>query len=286
MATQSAAASTVQSLRERSVFALARTAVFSLSVLAFVFLWLLAFDFVLRGVFLAWVDPVLADTIHFVHDIALATWVWIWGAAMLVQLYRPAKRVAAMRIALLLTSIDFGLALALAAIEGAFDPSVLLFFAPVYLAAALHPARAELIPLGGLDGDAAKPVVLGIALLAVVPVLLYVSGQLTLRAVLTDEHRALGHYATMSYYGLSLVALAVLGAFGTRGRPSVYAAALLATMLAVSSVFNPTMSGLSPLWAALSVVWSLALVGSYERAVRNEASRRAARPVESADVSL
>ncbi|WP_435156494.1 hypothetical protein [Haladaptatus sp. DFWS20] len=72
-----------ESLRERSKLGLARMAGFYLSVLVFVFFWFLAFNFQLVAVFTGWFDPALTDTIHFVHNIAGATWLWVWGLAML-----------------------------------------------------------------------------------------------------------------------------------------------------------------------------------------------------------
>ncbi|MDX1747786.1 MAG: hypothetical protein R3324_17780, partial [Halobacteriales archaeon] len=145
----------VQSLRERSTLGRVRMTGFYLAVLVFVFFWGLAFNFQLIAVFRAWFDPGLADTIHFVHNIALATWVWVWGVAMLVQLYKPARRVTAMQVALILTVIDAGLATAV----GAFDPASWgFFFGPVFVAAALHPARGELHALGDFNRDSVDPV--------------------------------------------------------------------------------------------------------------------------------
>lgn len=245
---------------------LVRMTGFYLSVAVFVFFWLLAFNFQLYAVFIGWFDPVLADTSHFVHNIALATWVWVWGLAMLVQLYRPAKRITAMQVALLLSLLDLGVGVFGALVGGVgFEPDVLLFFGPVFIAAAIHPARGELVSFRTLGRDDLDPLVLGLATLAVVPVSLYVAGQLKFQFVLTDGHAELGHYATMSYFGLSIIGLALLAAVRSRGRRmAAYGAAWMAAMLGIASVFQPTMSGLDPTWSALAVVWAVALVGGYE----------------------
>ena len=266
-----------ESLRGKSKRSLARMTGFYLSVVAFVFFWLLAFNFQLYAVFAAWFDPVLADTSHFVHDIALATWVWVWGVAMAVQLYRPAKRVTAMQVALVLTVADVGVGVAL----GAFEPSALLFFGPIFVAAALHPAGVELVDVRRVGRDSLDPVSLGLVALAAVPVLLYVLGQFQLQGVLRDEHAAFGHYSTMAYYGLSLLGMGALAAVRTRGRRlPAYGAGLLAAMLGVASVFQPTMSGLDSTWAALAVLWALAFVGSYEWTVRRGAANVTVPPAE------
>jgi hypothetical protein len=261
-------------LRETSPRRLARTAGFYLSVLVFVCFWLLAFDFVLYAGIVGWFDPVLSDTIHFVHDIALASWVWVWGLAMVAQLYRPANRVTAMQVALLVSVTDLGVGL----VGGAFDPSALLFFGPIFAAAALHPARGQLLDVRGFSRDDVDPVLLGLVALAVVPVVLHVASQWSFQQIRTGEHAALDHYATMSYHGLSVLALGALASLRNRGRRfAAYGAGLLAATLGVASVFQPTMSALGPLWAGLAILWALALVGASEWSVRTEATRTAVR---------
>lgn len=272
-----------ESLRERSTLGLARMAGFYLAVLVFVFFWFLAFNFQLVAVFTGWFDPALTDTIHFVHNIAGATWLWIWGLAMLAQLYKPARRITAMQVALILTVIDAGLA----AILGVFDPaSWMFFFGPVFVAGALHPSRSELLTLGGFDRDCVDPVLLGLVVLAVVPVVLYALGQANFQLVLADEHAELGHYATMTYASLSIVALAGLAALRNRGRRmAAYGAGILAAMLGIASEFQPTMSGLDTTWAALAILWALALVGAYEWSVRRNTLRSTAAPPKQPNVS-
>jgi hypothetical protein len=274
----------LESIRSKSPRYLARMTGFYLSVVVFVLIWLLAFNFVLYASVVSWVDPVLSDTIHFVHDISLATWVWVWGLAMVVQLYRPAARVTAMQVALILTTIDLSTGLVLAPLYTAitpglafeaphFDPSALLFWGPVFVAGALHPARRDVFELEGIRRSDIDPVLLGLAVLAAVPVVLYVLGQMRFQIVLGDEHAELGHYGTMTYHGLSMIALAGLASLQNRGRRfAVYGAGLLATMLAVASVFQPTMSALDTTWSVLAVLWALALVGAYEWSVRSDSS--------------
>ncbi|WP_458208106.1 hypothetical protein [Haladaptatus sp. NG-SE-30] len=284
----------LESLQGKSKRYLARMTGFYLSVVAFVFFWLLAFNFQLVAVFTGWFDPALTDTIHFVHNVAGATWLWIWGLAMLAQLYRPARRITAMQVALILTLIDAGLGPVIhlidagpAAAVGAVDPaSWMFFFGPVFVAGALHPARGELLTLWGFDRDSVDPVLLGLVALAVVPVVLYALGQANYQLVLTDEHAELGHYATMTYVSLSIIALAGLAALRNRGcRLAAYGAGTLAAMLAIASVFQPTMSGLDTTWAALAVLWALALIGAYEWSVRRETMRSTAAPPKQPNVS-
>jgi hypothetical protein len=265
----------VESLRARGPLGVARLVGFALSLVVFVLFWALAFGFGLGAVFRVWFDPGLAATSHLVHDVALHTWVWVWGVGMLAQFYRPSRRVTAMQVALLLTLVDAGVSLA----TGVFDPSALLFFGPVVVAAALHPARREVFGLDGVSGGDFDPVLFALAGLAVVPVGLYVLGQASLQSVLADEHAALGHYATMAYYGLSLLGVGLLAAVRSGGRRvAAYGAALLAVMLGVASLFRPTASGLDPTWAALGVLWGLAFVTAYEVGTRRAATDVASAP--------
>lgn len=67
-------------------------------------MWLTIFSEGLIGVFQIWGDPSIAGD-HFVHAATFMTMIWIFGLAMLVQLYRPAKRVTAMQLALVITVI-------------------------------------------------------------------------------------------------------------------------------------------------------------------------------------
>ena len=256
-----------ESLQGKSRRYLARMTGFYLSVVVFVFFWLLAFNFQLWAVFVGWFDPELSSTIHFVHNIALASFVWIWGLAMLAQLYRPAKRVTAMQVAVLLVLTDAGVSV----VAGVATAESLLFFGPTLLAAALHPARDEVFGFGRVSREDIDPIVLAVAALAVVPVGLYVLGQLNLQATLDDSHVALTHYSTMSYFSLGMVGLAFLAAVRTRGRRfPAYAAAVMALGLAAASVFYPTASGLDVLWSGLATGWALALVGAYEWSIRRD----------------
>jgi hypothetical protein len=260
----------LESLRGKSKQYLAPMTGFYLSVVVFVFFWLLAFNFQLWAVFVGWFAPALSSTTHFVHNIGLASFVWVWGLAMLAQLYRPAKRVTAMQVAVLLVLADAGVSV----VARVATAESLLFFGPTLLAAALHPARDEVFGFGRVSREDIDPVVFAVAVLAVVPVGLYALGQLNLQATLDDSHVALTHYSTMGYFSVSIIVLALLAAVRTHDRRfPAYAAAVMALGLAAASVFYPTASGLGTLWAGLATLWALALVGAYELSSRRAPSK-------------
>lgn len=265
-------------LRQMSKPQLARTAGFYLAVVWFLGLFLLALNVVLAGLFMVWFDPSLVDS-HVVHNFALSTFAWVLGLAMVVQLYRPERRSTAMQVAVILAIIDLGTSLA----TPAFEPLSLLIFTPLFLAAALHPARGDVIGFGGISRENINPVLLGLFALAVVPVVLYVAGQLNFQFVLEDEHAAMHHYGLMTYYGLGFLALAGLAAIGTRGRrPAAYGAGFMAAMLGVASLLFPAMSALDFTWSVLAILWAVAVVVAVEwserRAVTDQSMVEAADP--------
>lgn len=185
-------------------------------------MWLVIFSEGLIGVFRIWFDPSIAGD-HFVHGATFMTMIWILGLSMLVQLYRSAERVTAMQLALVVVIVGVLIApIQIAA--GTFDPILLVFFAPVVIAAALHPARGELLDRGTVSEAAASPVLLALVGLAAV----------------SDAPRRL----------------------------VAYAAGLMAVVLAVASVYQPTVSAIDPIWSTLAGLWGLAVVAAFEWSVR------------------
>lgn len=263
-----------EQFRQASNARLARTAGFYLAVLWIVGLFVVVYNFVLAALFLVWFDPSLVDS-HVIHNFALSTFIWVLGLAMVVQLYRPAKRRTAMQVALILSIIDLGVSLA----TGAFVPMTLLIFGPLFAAAALHPVRGELIGIDGIARENLNPVLLGLFALAVVPVVLYVAGQLNFQFVLEDEHAAMDHYTMMTMYGLSFLALAGLAALGTHGRrAAAYGAGFMAAMLGVSSLAFPAMSALDLTWSVLAILWAVAVVVAVEWSERQAATDQSILP--------
>jgi hypothetical protein len=257
-------------LRQSSKPHLARTVGFYLAVVWVVGLFLLLFNFVLAALFIVWFDSSLVDS-HVIHDFALSTFIWVLGLAMVVQLYRPERRSTAMQVAVILSIIDLGVSFA----TGAFEPLTLLLFVPIFLAAALHPARGDVIGFGGISRENINPVLLGLFALAAAPVVLYVAGQLNFQFVLEDEHAAMHHYTLMTYFGLSFLALAGLAALGTHGRrAAAYGAGFMAAMLGAASLAFPAMSALDFTWSVLAILWAVAVVMAVEWSERRDATDR------------
>lgn len=237
---------------------LARLGVFYLSVVAFVAILVAFMGEILLYPFTAWFEPAALGT-HFVHDVTFLSMVLLAGLAMLAQLYRPAERVVAMQYALLVALFTLLTTL----VSSGFDPMLVVFIAPVFVAGVLHPARRELVRFHALADGTVNRVLLVLAVAAAIAVAAYAVGELTLQATLTDDHAAFGHYAGMATYVLTIVALvAVAAGSGAGHRLAVYLAALLTVLLAASWVFQSTVSAISPTWAALAVLWAVAIVAA------------------------
>lgn len=245
-------------LSESSVSHLARMGGFYLSVVAFVAILVVLMGEILLFPFTAWFDPAAAD-VHFVHDVTFLSMLLIVGLAMLVQLYRPAERVVAMQFASLVALFT----ILTTSVSSGFDPMLVVFIGPVVLAGVLHPARRELLRFRAYADGSVNRVLLVLVVAAAIPVAVYAVGELTLQATLTDDHAAIGHYASMATYVLTIVTLVTIAAVSGAGhRLAVYIAGFLAVLLAVGSVFQPTVSAISTTWAALAVLWAIAVVAA------------------------
>lgn len=257
----------IQQIRESKAARSGRLGVFYLSVVAFVAVLVLFVGELLLLPFTAWFDPAVAG-VHFIHDVTFMGMLLVTGVAVLVQLYRPAERVVAMQLAVLVGLLT----LVTSAVTG-FDPMLVVFLGPVAVAALLHPARARLIRFDALAEGTENRLLLALAAVALVPVGLYAVGELTLQATLADEHAEFGHYAGMATYALTFVLLAALAAVSGAGhRVAAYVAGLMAVLLAAASLFLPVVSAIETTWSALAVLWAVAVVAVYEWGVRPAAS--------------
>ena len=246
-----------------------RLVAFYLAVVAF--LGLLAS---MLGSFLAyplaiWFTPTGETGGHLIHDVSFAAMMLVAFLGVLIQLYRPDRRVAA----------AVGSAIVVALIIA----STLLtseFFAPALVVLALaaivvlHPAGA----IRSFRGASLDRRVLALVGLATVPALVYAAGQIGLQTGVNDEHALFGHYAGMAAYVIVVLTLGLLGAATVGGsRFTLWAAGLLGAYLGVLSLaFASEASAATPVWAGLAVLWGVAFVAVGEFGRRG--SRRTTEP--------
>lgn len=260
--------------RRSSALRIGQMTGFYLTVVVFLLLWQVIFGVQsLANGIQVWYDGSLVDT-HVVHLVTFFYLIVVFGLAMLVQLYRPQRRVTAMQLALLVPIVGL-VDIVPQVVLGLFDPMLLVFFAPVFIAAALHPARDELFDRAQFSRDTLNRPLLGLAAIALVPVGLYAIEQLNLQMTLTDDHAALSHYSGIAFYSVLIVVYAALASLGGQvRRAAAYAAAFLAFVLAAISTVHPAASAIGPLWSGAAVLWALAVVGTYEWTARRTESAR------------
>lgn len=209
--------------------------------------------------------------IHRIHDVSWGVWTAvIMGAAFLVQLRRPERKVAAMQQLMIgaLASLG-GLAMggALALEYGAEGSMVVVsgtVIAAVALVAALHPARRQLFRGTGQ----LSPVLAPAALIASVPLIMWAVAEAALQrgGPTSDEHVLWTHYAGMTTVALAIPLLGLLAALKTPGwRIPAWCAGLSAALLGVASVMFPTHpSSLGVVWGAVALAGGIAFVGLAE----------------------
>ena len=209
-----------------------------------------------KGIVIGWFSP-MDGGIHRWHEIA---WGVIEGVIIFVGLvavlWRTRDRVPAMQQV-------FAGCLALVAtmlLARVFDPFTGVFIALVVVAALLHPARGELLTLRGrMD-----PVVLGLAVIAAVPLVLYALGEIAAHnaAPADDPHASMAHYAGTTAAALGLPLVAALAAVRRVGSAIPrWSAAVGAFALGAASIIYPAQdSSFGLVWGVAAIVWAGALV--------------------------
>ncbi|MFC6731598.1 hypothetical protein [Haladaptatus sp. DYSN1] len=201
--------------------------------------------------------------IHQFHVIALASFVAFVTLGVLVQLYKPETRVATYQA----TFLAMAILTALSVFTG--DLFILLYFVPVALIGLLHPAGRRLLTIG----ERYSPAILGLTLVAAIPLLAYAGNQFQLQAT-GDEHALFGHYMPMVAIALTILATGLLVAFESVGfRLLAWLTGLFAVYVGFASIVLPTLaSSAGTLWGALAIVWAVAFVAATELSVRESAS--------------
>lgn len=190
--------------------------------------------------------------IHQIHDIA---WGLIGGvliaAGLLTQMLPPERWVAPAQQAIVgAGALAVGTALG-AAFAFAAAPLVV-----IVIVAALHPSRRVLA--GGGERGASVPL-LGLAVLALVPMVLYALDQAEVQracAAALDQHCEEFHYAQMAALALAIPAVGAVAAFRASGWRFTAWCVGLATVLwaAASLLFPDHVSALPTGWAITGVV--------------------------------
>lgn len=204
-------------------------------------------------------------TIHQLHDTVGVLLIYALLTGMISQVWRTEKQVGAMQQAAVLMTLIIVTML----VAGMFEPPLLIFLALIVTAAALHPARGQLLNVRRVD-----PYLLALTAVAAIPLVDYSVDHLRLQltAGAADTHAAFGHYAIMAAYAFAIVLLGVLAALRPSGwRVPTYSAALMAIHLGVASlVMVDQSSGIGALWGTLAILWGMAFAVVAEWRSRQE----------------
>jgi hypothetical protein len=210
--------------------------------------------------------------------------VFVATALLLVgtQLYRPLRHPAALVAAL---AVFLTATVVLAALGSESAMLGVFFLVPTAAATLLHPAGRRTF-----DGSGSfSPALLGLFLVAVVPLALYVAGQLTLQLTqpVVDEHATAEHYVMMGILGLTLVVAGAVAVSGMAGwRITAWITALGAAYFGVASLAMTGQAGSAgTFWGGLLVAWAVLFVAVAEYSRRDGANRFFRRRVREAPVA-
>lgn len=201
----------------------------------------------------AWFDT--DPGIHYLHELAFVALLWTVLIGILVQLYKPEHQVGAIQQALLVTIIITSANI----LTGFFFPPALLLGGLLVVAGILHPARQNI--LRGQTAGRTSRLLLGLLMLAGIPLAVYAANQYALQAT-GDVHAQLGHYADMITYTGTILLLGLLASAKPHGwRIPLWSAAGLAIILGLSSLLHPTLaSSTGVIWGTLTVLWGVGFI--------------------------
>ncbi|WP_332897940.1 hypothetical protein [Haladaptatus sp. CMSO5] len=205
--------------------------------------------------------------IHQLHVMGIAIVVFFGALTMLVQLYKPVTRVAAFQAG----AVMIGIATLILALTGNASLSeVLPFFVAFVVVGLLHPAGRKLLTVG----KKYSPALLGLTIVAAIPLLAFVINQLGLQTGAGDEHALMGHYAMMATLSLTIVIAGLLVAFESIGfRLLAWLLGVLTAYFGLLSVVLPIQaSNVGVLWGGLTIVWAIVFVAVAEMSARENAS--------------
>lgn len=244
-ATGSASAADARSLGQR-----ARRGGFYL-----VALLILAMTFAFVGFLIQWGVVAWFSTefgVHRIHQIVDGMLIGAIALGVLVQLYRPIERVAALQSTVIVMAAFSTFALA----GGAPVEEILPFVVLTALLALLHPVGRDLVR--PFTVGRFSPRLAALALVALVPLGAFAAHQFGLQLSLTGEHAAVGHWGSMAAASTSVVLLALLASLKTRMWlwPAVLAGTF-AGAHGLASILFETASGVGSLWGGLELLWAL-----------------------------
>ncbi|HKX76471.1 MAG TPA: hypothetical protein VJR05_13890 [Acidimicrobiia bacterium] len=203
---------------------------------------------------------------HRVHDLTFGFLFLPAVAGILAQFRRPQQNVAGMLMALMPTAgllLTLLLTLVLTDNTRVFQPPWVTVGAAAFIALSLHPGGRDFFE--SFRVARVNRVMLGIVVIAAVPLLVYASTNVGLQGSVADDHAAAGHYGFMAAFSVTVIGVGLLASLRADGwRLTAWVAGLLPALLGVTSLAYPLTSSLSLLWALAAIAWGAGFVSVAE----------------------
>jgi hypothetical protein len=199
---------------------------------------------------------------HRIHDLTYGFLFTTAVVGLLAQLLRPSRNMAGMLMALI-PWVGLLLAAALSTEPGVIRSAErILVGAGTVTAAVLHPARRDLFR--SLRVSRVNPVMLGLIIIAAVPLLASASTNLGLQGSLANEHAGMGHYGFMAAFSFTVIGVGLVASLRPPGwRVAAWVAGALPALLGIASLLFPDVdSSLGLAWALAAIVWGGAFMAS------------------------
>jgi hypothetical protein len=213
-----------------------------------------------------------------VHHVHVAMHAVVTGSllvGMAVQLRRPARNVAALQQAFVVSVV----AAAVAALGGNIAVLPFAFIAVGVVVVLLHPSRTQMLQAGRVN-----LALLIAAVLAAPPVIGYALGQYHLQVIGADPiHASRGHYALMASGVVALLLVVVVAALGARGfRVPAWTAGIGSVVLGAFSIVGPAdSSSFGTGWGIAAIAAGIVVVGLSEWHLRYSGTQ-----IQSAEVAI
>lgn len=241
-------------ITDRNYWTLVRTGAFYIVTLLFVGMAIAFIGFLIQWGVEAWYSTAFGE--HRIHQIVDGAIMAAITLGVAVQLYRPARRVAALQTALVVLIVLSGFSIA----GGGSILEAMTFVVLAVVIAFLHPARAEFVSRARVAPF--SPRLAGLTAIAIVPLVAFAVQQFGLQLALTDDHAALGHWGNMAAFAVSIVLLGFLASLKPNGWlfPAITVVVFTIDHGLASIVFEAP-SGVGPVWGGLELLWGLAFIG-------------------------
>jgi hypothetical protein len=203
---------------------------------------------------------------HRTHDLTFSYLFLPALIGVVAQFRRPARNLAGMVMALIPSA---GLLLVVLAtlVQGnvrTLQPPWVTVMAGALVAFVLHPAGGDLVR--SFRRSHLNKVMLGLVVVAAVPLLAFAFRNIGLQSTVVDDHAAAGHYGFMAAFGLTVIGIGLLASLRPDGwRLTAWVAGILPVLVGVTSLAYPdATSSLSLLWALGAIAWGVAFTATAE----------------------